>query len=79
MKKSVFLPLKTPKHKIFKKCVLNMQNVRHIAQIAGHTAQDDSHTMQNVGRTMHNVLSLPLFLKKLSCLEMIFITLGTKK
>ena len=52
MEKSVFFPLKTPKHLYnFKKLVLDMQNVRHIAQNAGHTVQNDGRTMQFVGRT----------------------------
>ena len=70
-----------------------MQNVMQIATIAGHTAQHDSRTTQNDGHTVQNdgrnTLNeelprapgdpLPLYLKKLFCLEMIFRTFGTKK
>ena len=41
--------------KIFTKLVLDIQNIRHIAQNASHTAQNDGRTMQNIGRTMRNV------------------------
>ena len=34
--------------------MLDLQNVKHIAQNAGHTVQNDSCTMQNVGHTMRN-------------------------
>ena len=41
-KKSVFFPLKIPKHlQNFNKLVLEMQNVMHIASNAGHTTQND--------------------------------------
>ena len=70
-----------------------MQNVMHITPNAGHTAQNDGRTTQNDGRTMQNDgritfkvsppgpqgTPLPLYLKKLYCLKMIFRTLGTKK
>ena len=64
-----------------------MQNVRHIAQFTGHTTQKDSLTMQNVCRNTLNVCQepkgglevptrapggpLPLYMKKLQCLETI--------
>ena len=55
MEKSVFFPLKIPKHlENFKKLVLEMQNVMHIATNAGHTAQNDGRTAQNDGRTTQN-------------------------
>ena len=69
-----------------------MQNVMHIAPNAGHTAQNEGHTMHNVDRNTLNVCQgpkwgleepprapgdpLPLYLKKLQYLEMIFKTLG---
>ena len=72
-----------------------MQNVMQIATNAGHTAQNDGWTAQNDGHNTLNVCQgpkgglicpsgpqrapLPLNLKKLLCLEMIFRTLGTKK
>ena len=68
---------------------------RHIAQNAGHTIQNDGRAMHNVSRNTLNVCQgpkgglevpprapvapLPLYLKKLMGLEMIFRTLGKKK
>ena len=57
----------------FKKLVLEIQNVMHIATNAGHTAQNDGQTMQNDGRprvmlaATHLMFAkdLPLYLKKL--------------
>ena len=48
--KSVFFPLKSQKH-----LVLDIQDVRQIAQNAGHIAQNVGHTMQNDVHTMRNV------------------------
>ena len=48
--KSVFFPLKSQKH-----LVLDIQDVRQIAQNAGHIAQNVGHTMQNDVCTMRNV------------------------
>ena len=48
--KKVFFPFKKPQTlSKLKKMVLDMQNVRHIAQNAGYNMQNDSRTMQNVG------------------------------
>ena len=57
--KSVFFPLKSQKH-----LVLDIQDVRQIAQNAGHTKQNDSRTMQNYGRTTHNVGATHLMFAK---------------
>ena len=35
--------------------MLDMQNVRHVAQNAGNSTRNDGHTMQNVGWTTQNV------------------------
>ena len=40
--KQCIFPFENPK-----KLVLDMQNVKHIAQNAGHSAQNDGRTMQN--------------------------------
>ena len=55
--KKCILPFENPitLRKNFKKMVLDMQNVRHIAQNAGHTVQNDGPTMENVDRTTRNV------------------------
>ena len=45
--------------KNFKKLVLDIQNVRKIAQNAGQTAQNDVRTMRNVGRNTLNVYQGP--------------------
>ena len=55
LEKSIFFPLKIPKHKNFKKLVLEVQNVMHNATNVGHTTQNDGRTMQNDSRTMRNV------------------------
>ena len=59
-------------------------NAGHTAQNDGWTMQNDGRTTRNVGCKTHNVYQvpkepprgppLPLYLKKLYCLEMIFRT-----
>ena len=49
MEKSVFFPLKTPKHlEKFQKVGVGHAKSRHIAQNAGHATQNDGHTTHNV-------------------------------
>ena len=68
-------------------------NSGHTVQNDNWTMQNDGRSMCNVGRITLNVSQgpkggleelprgppLPLYMKKLKCLEMIFRTLGTKK
>ena len=71
-----------------------MQNVRHTVKNAGHAMGNVIHTTCNVSHKTLNICqrpkgglevppepkTLPLYTKKLLCLEMIFRTsLGTKK
>ena len=39
--------------------MLDIQNIRHIAQNAGHTSRNDGCTMQNVGHNTLNVCQGP--------------------
>ena len=63
--------------------VMDMQNFRHIAQNAGPTMQNKAapHIMLDGTHVspMAPAAPLPLYMKKLMWLEMIFRTLGNKK